>query len=116
MKSEDYKIEREEAFCDDWYMTRNMKKTPTYADAIEWADQHPNWIKVTDRMPELIDHCAYSVYVLVCYTVQYQYMGTIRYTRVACYDYKEKGWFTHNDEQIDGEVTHWMPIVLPNED
>lgn len=49
---EDIKIEREEAFCDDWYMVRNMGKTPTYADAIEWADQHPNWIKVMDRLPE----------------------------------------------------------------
>ena len=39
MKSEDYKIEREEAFCDDWYMVRKMGKTPTYADAIAWADK-----------------------------------------------------------------------------
>ena len=32
-------IEREEAFCDDWYMNRKMEKTPTYADAIAWADK-----------------------------------------------------------------------------
>ena len=30
----DKQIEREEAFCEDWYMTRKMEKTPTYADAI----------------------------------------------------------------------------------
>ena len=74
-----------------------------------------DWIKVTDKMPELIDHCAYSVFVLVCHKVQYEYLGEIRYTRVACYDYKEKGWFDHNDQEVDG-VTHWQPIVLPKED
>ena len=35
----DKQIEREEAFCEDWYMTRKMGKTPTYADAIAWADK-----------------------------------------------------------------------------
>ena len=35
----DKEIEREEAFCDDWYMVRKMGKTPTYADAIAWADK-----------------------------------------------------------------------------
>lgn len=33
------KMEREEAFCIDWYMVRKMNKTPTFADAIEWADK-----------------------------------------------------------------------------
>ena len=35
----DKQIEREEAFCEDWYMNRKMEKTPTYADAIAWADK-----------------------------------------------------------------------------
>ena len=35
----DKQIEREEAFCEDWYMTRKMGKTPTYADAIAWAEK-----------------------------------------------------------------------------
>lgn len=35
----DKQIEREEAFCDDWYMVRKMGRTPTYADAIVWADK-----------------------------------------------------------------------------
>ena len=35
----DKQIEREEAFCDDWYMVRKMGKTPTYADAIAWANK-----------------------------------------------------------------------------
>ena len=74
------------------------------------------WIKVTDKMPELIDHCAYTVFVLVCYKEQYEYLGMdVRYTKVACYDYKEKGWFDHNEQEVEG-VTHWMPIILPKED
>ena len=44
------------------------------------ADSYPNWIKVTDRMPELIDHCLCSVYVLITYKVQYEYVGEVRYT------------------------------------
>ena len=35
----DKQIEREEDFCEDWYMTSKMEKTPTYADAIAWADK-----------------------------------------------------------------------------
>ena len=35
----DKQIEREKVFCYDWYVTRKMDKTPTYADAIVWADK-----------------------------------------------------------------------------
>ena len=44
----DKQIEREEAFCEDWYMTRKMEKTPTYADAIAWADK-----TMIERLSEL---------------------------------------------------------------
>ena len=74
-----------------------------------------DWIKVTDKMPELIDHCLFSVNVLIAYKVQYEYLGEVRYTQVACYDYKEKGWYNNDNKRIEG-VTHWMPIVLPKED
>ena len=53
MKAEDIKIAREEAFCDDWYMVRKMGKTPTYADAIEWADK-TKVKEICDRLRELI--------------------------------------------------------------
>ena len=48
----DKQIEREKVFCYDWYVTRKMDKTPTYADAIVWADKTMiekirNW--VTER-------------------------------------------------------------------
>lgn len=46
----DKQIEKEEAFCDDWYMVRKVGKTPTFADAIAWADktmidQACEWLK-----------------------------------------------------------------------
>ena len=44
----DKQIKREEAFCDDWYMVRKMGKTPTYADAIAWADK-----TMIDKLREL---------------------------------------------------------------
>ena len=66
-------------------------------------------------MPELIDHCLFSVYVLIVYKVQYEYLGEVRYTQGACDDYKEKGGYNNDNKRIEG-VTHWMPIVLPKED
>lgn len=114
MKSEDIKIEREVAFTDDWYMVRKMEKTPTYADAIEWADQHPNWIKVTDRLPEVSEkphNHGLSDYVLVAV-----YMcSSNRYRCVIdCYCPEYNMW-CHSDEYA-GEYSHWMPIILPKED
>lgn len=78
-----------------------------------------DWIKVTDRLPEAKYRtdieAGYTDFVLVRYKHQYEYIGLISYNEVACYDYEEKGWFKHDDEPIDGEVTHWMPIELPEE-
>lgn len=74
-----------------------------------------DWIKVEDRLPELIGYTC-TAYVLIAYKVQYEYLGEVRYTQVACYDYKEKGWYTKDDKQIVEDVTHWMPITLPKED
>jgi hypothetical protein len=110
---------------EDFYIQEAMKYSQSeilntealaFIAGMKKADSYPNWIKVKDRMPELIDHCLCSVYVLITYKVQYEYVGEVRYTQVACYDYKEKGWFNHDDKRIEREVTHWMPIVLPNED
>ena len=74
-----------------------------------------DWIKVEDRLPEKADKMS-SRWVLVYYVHQYEYLGRVAYNEVASYDYEEKGWFKHDDEPIDGEVTHWMPIELPKED
>lgn len=111
----DKQIEREETFVDDWYMTQQTGKTPTYADAIAWADSHPNWIKVEDELPQKTKHDEWSNFVLVLYEKYYESLKTtIRYNEVACYDYNEKQWFKHDEEPIDGVVTHWIPIVNPN--
>lgn len=108
---EDIKIEREEAFCDDWFMVREMGKTPTFADAIEWADTHPNWIKVEDRLPEN------DADVLVCF--HYYDIGHNCTTVGHCEYVNNKGirqreWMTDWDD-TDMVITHWMPIVLPKE-
>lgn len=99
------KIEREEAFCDDWHMVRKMGKTPQFADAIEWADTHPNWIKVEDRLPE---NSGQECLVITK-------MGMLLLTRwndkvrvFECTD-RELGYYKD-------ALTYWMPIVLPKID
>ena len=98
-------IEREEAFCDDWFMVREMGKTPTFADAIEWADTHPNWIKVTDRLPEN-DGQECLVITKTGFLLLTRWNEKVRV-------------FEHTEREIGyykGALTYWMPIILPKED
>lgn len=102
MKAKDYKKEREEAFCEDWYMTRNMGKTPTYADAIEWADTHPNWVDRKERLPQI------GQFVLVLhndgdvFTAMTDGLGVV--------------WYAADYTIPTVMTTHWMPLYLPNKD
>lgn len=41
MTREERKIQREIDFTDWWLREYKMEGIPTYADAIEWADEHP---------------------------------------------------------------------------
>lgn len=41
MTREERKIQREIDFTDWWLREHKMEGIPTYADAIEWADEHP---------------------------------------------------------------------------
>ena len=117
---EDEIVEREEAFTDDWYMVRKMDRTPTFAEAINWADTHPNWIKVEDRLPEAkyrndIEK-GYSDIVLVC-GFRYTPKGVrCRFSDAAYYDHEYRKWYDQNDDAIAGGVTNWMPIILPIEE
>ena len=113
MKREDFYIQEAMKYAES--ETLNAEALAFIA-GMKMADSYPDWIKVTDKMPELIDHYPCTLYVLIAYKVQYEYLGEVRYTQVACYDYKEKGWYNNDDKRIDGEVTHWMPITLPKED
>ena len=74
-----------------------------------------DWIKVEDRLPEAKyrnnEGKGYSDGVLIlireimCYTIM-----------DAIYDYEAQLWYDRNDDVVYGNITHWMPIVLPKED
>lgn len=103
---EDEIVEREVAFTDDWYMVRNMDRTPTFAEAIHWADTHPNWIKASsDKQPEAGQLCVISPKTPGLY-----YLAR----------WNDR---THVFELLDSScgyyrsaLDYWLPIVLPKED
>lgn len=98
---EDEIVEREEAFTDDWYMVRKMDRTPTFAEAIHWADTHPNWIKVEDRLPD-----EYKDVLVFC---PFGFIDNLYVAHVDGIDF-----YTSDGAWV--RPTHWMPIVLPKED
>lgn len=70
-----------------------------------------DWIKVEDRLPEAeyrLEEKGYSrdVLVFVREPLGYAVMDAI-------YDYADGQWYDRNDDVVEN-VTHWMPIVLPN--
>ena len=72
------------------------------------------WIKVSDRLPEAkyrIQEGGYSdgVLILVREKLGFTIMDAI-------YDYATKEWYDRNDDVVYGNITHWMPIELPEED
>lgn len=69
----------------------------------EWADQHPHWIPVEERLPKRMrEGSRFSETVLV-----YNKAGFIDTTY---YDYEENEW------KWSPSVTHWMPIVPPRKE
>ena len=98
-------IEREEEFTDDWFMARKMDRTPTFADAIEWADTHPNWIRVEDILPEEDGQlCVIVTKIKIVLLARWDSSRRL----FSCIE-KEIGFYK-------GALTHWMPITLPKED
>ena len=68
-----------------------------------WADQHPQWIPVEERLPKRMrEGSRFSETVLV-----YNKAGFIDATY---YDYEENEW------KWSPSVTHWMPIVPPRKE
>lgn len=73
-----------------------------------------DWIKVEDRLPEV------GQMVLVA-SRQYQkwmqpaYVLTYAGKEVICDDITIDRWLDHNGRRA-GYPTHWMPIILPEED
>lgn len=101
---EDEIVEREVAFTDDWFMVRKMDRTPTFAEAINWADTHPNWIKVEDRLPEADGQLC----VIRTRTKSILLARWDSHSRLFSCLEKEIGYYK-------GGLSHWMPIVLPKE-
>jgi hypothetical protein len=66
------------------------------------------WIKVSDRLPEAIDGYTFSEMVLVAW-----FGGEC--AAVAEYCHNTKRWLNRDNKIVVG-VTHWMPIVLPEDD
>lgn len=73
------------------------------------------WIKVSDRLPEAKYRTdiekGYSdgVLILVREKLGFTIMDAI-------YDYAAKEWYDRNDDVVCGNITHWQPIELPEEE
>lgn len=73
-----------------------------FIEGAEWADSHPAWVSVEDRLPKrMSEKSRFSETVLV-----YNKEG---FNDTAYYDYEEKIW-----RWLPG-VTHWMPLPTPPE-
>ena len=74
-----------------------------FIDGCVWADSHPHWIPVEERLPKRMNEKSrFSETVLV-----YNKDG---YKETAYYDFEEKIW------RWMPSVTHWMPIVPPRKE
>lgn len=71
-----------------------------FIDGAKWADSHPAWVSVEERLPKrMSEKSRFSETVLV-----YNKEG---FNDTAYYDYEEKIW-----RWLPG-VTHWMPLPTP---
>lgn len=102
---------REYDFISEWQDRHDSN--PTYADAIAWADTHPNWIKVEDRLPGRDGGHHWTKNVLVHCPGPSDYDDEPNVT-IAFYNHCKKQWYDLADNSI--EVTHWMPLIGPKED
>ena len=95
---------------DKWYYYR-----------LDWHNQHsleePRWVSVEDRLPErrtsrdsngarIIDCCSKEVF---------GYDASYKIGRLVCYNYESEMWESHDAYTI-GEITHWKPIITPEQE
>lgn len=75
-----------------------------WAAAVEWADSHPNWIPVEERLPEKDNEFEdYSKLVVVTNGKDFW---------KGMYNYGGECWLTFDLWPID-DATHWMEIQPP---
>lgn len=87
----------------------------------EWHEQHsceqPLWVSVEDRLPErmtsrdsngakIIDCCSKDVF---------GYDASYKIGRLVCYNHESEMWESHDAYTI-GEITHWKPIITPEQE
>ena len=108
MKRQD---ELNEAWCK--YMGKcSTEIMQALAFALRWCDQHPNWISVKDKKPELKhseDNMKYSDTVIV---TNGKYSTSARWVHNTWAGWY--GWYDDGDEELK-DVTHWMPRPAPPE-
>lgn len=102
-------------------MVRKMDSAPTFAEAIHWADTHPNWIKRPDIPPHPDDTTlmVYNEIKAACPVVlrEFRYYFPNRQPQENYYVITSMeedspygaAMFLHG-------VTHYLPITLPKED
>ena len=74
-----------------------------FIDGAKWADSHPHWIPVEERLPKHnVEDNGLITYkeVLVCLNDGY--------VTTDCYDDTRKKWLGYN-----GDVEYWMPTPQP---
>ena len=74
-----------------------------FVEGAEWADSHPHWIPVEERLPKhKVEDNGLITYeeVLVCLNDGY--------VTTDCYDDTRKKWLGYN-----GDVEYWMPTPQP---
>ena len=73
--------------------------------AIDFGQQHPNWISVEDELPPPHYEGANSTdFVLVYdgYDLEFGY-----------YDFEQKNWHGEDYKEMMFDITHWMPLPMP---
>ena len=84
-----------------------------------WLKQYDetatDWKALKDHgYPRPIEGYPVSEFVFVSSTINYVDIEICRYASAAQYDYSKNQWLNRDGKIVIG-VTHWMPIVLPEE-
>jgi len=92
--------------CTNWICGQEngtvIKAKNIWKAAVEWADQHPNWFPVKDKLPPENGKTQQSVSV---WATDGLTSGEFRY------NFDTKTWTNMWGDPFD--ITHWMPTPTP---
>ena len=104
--------EQRDMACTNWICSQEkgtvIMARNVWEAAVEWADQHPQWISVEERLPPIAYHDDLSENYLV--------VDSDGELLIAYYDAKNKLWFSVDSNPKIYDVTHWMEIVPPRKE